>query len=77
VTRRGKTLGQLFPRAARRWPRTFLLGIVMLSGTVASVAVTCVALYLNPNGPLYFAAAVVLGLMVCAIRADIQDRKDQ
>ena len=58
-----------------RWPRTFLLGILLLCVAVTIALMVCAVYLLGIYGPCYLGAAGFVWVAVAAIRGDVQDRK--
>jgi hypothetical protein len=74
---RDKTMGELFPNAMKRWPRTFMLGLLFLSLVLAAGALVCAVLFLGSYGPVYLGVAALAYTVGSAVRGDLQDQKRQ
>lgn len=72
--RSDKTMGELFPNATKRWPRTFLLGLVMLSVSLVIGAIALSTYVMGFKGPFYIGVAALIYTVFFAVRGDIRDR---
>ena len=76
MKRRDKTLGELFPRAMARWPRTFILMTTLSIFMLVLIGMVCAVHFLGLYGPVYLGAAGFVWIVISAMRGDIRDRED-
>jgi hypothetical protein len=69
-------MGELFPNAMKRWPRTFMLGLVMLSASLAIGALVCSVYVMGFMGPFFLGLGAFIYTIFTAVRGDIRDRRE-
>lgn len=76
MSRRDKTFGELFPNATKRWPRTFMLGLIVLSTSLVIGALACSVYVMGIPGPFCLWAGALIYTVFSAVRGDIRDRRE-
>lgn len=68
-------MGELFPNATRRWPRTFMFaGICLIMVATIGMLILAVILF-GISAPVYLAVFGLILSIVSAVRGDIEDQK--
>lgn len=75
MKRRSRTLGEMFPKATKKWPRTSALAILCFAAAVTIGMLAGSVLLFDAKGPLYVCAFCFACLFVDGIAADIRDQE--
>jgi len=72
---RDKTLGELFPNAVKRWPRTFMLGVLLVTVVVTGGILVSSVVFLGVYGPVCLSIGALIYTIGAAVYGDLQDLK--
>lgn len=67
---------KLVARAMDRWPRTFILGCMLMIAVSTIVFMACSVWLFGIYGPCYIGAVGFVCLVISALHGDIKDRKE-